>query len=828
MSASWTGPGPGGRAHVTRSHPELLEAMTVAARATALHPRWDPTRTTGAVDHGRGLLDAAALGLHVLWTYQRAWADEAALATARLPESVWRLLALVGYHPDPGAAAQGLQYLRAKDGVTATLPPGFRVSAPASADLPPVTYETARAVTVRAELNELYPFLLPADPQPATAGAIAAAVQQLSPTPEIVVPGLQSFADALGGRFAAGRAASLAARNAARARQRAQQVADTLAQLRDAGAPDICGDSYQALCAKLCEIAAESAAGPAEPGPLSESQELLAAGIRDMALRQPKALAGLEQALARRDGEDPAGWSARLDQLTGFLDALVGGLLQEARDQVVRLHGSRALTVLDERFAPAAGARGVALPGTDALYLTPTPATPGGWPTTQTELLAPGDWLVVAEDPPPVAPPGTPRLYREAVRVLRVREEVPPGLRERATRITVTPPLRRRYRLDTTVLLGNVVPVSQGVGTQDRIVWRRADGPDLDLTGSPVSWLTSVEPAAVDGRVPQVWVSAAGRDWPRRADLRDAGPVDAVFAVRVDAQGRTRVRVGPGTPDGAALTVRYRVGLGAAGNRATAAVDTIAAAHPGLLDTVNPFPMAGGADPEPADVSRARARGGLHALDRAISLDDVAALAESVAGVARAAVFRDPVRRRDHVTVVAAGAGGHVLDTGELEHLSAYLAGRIPPGASVRVRPHRVVPVRARLRLRIEPGADPLAVLAAVRRRLGAAPADPGHLPGLLDPGRTALGADVHSSDVYAAVGDLPGLASAHLEVLDRADLPAGAGANGPGMAGARDRIEIPDDAVAVWAPATAGIGAGPAGEPVDGLVLAWEEAGER
>ena len=93
--------------HSGRSHAELLEEMTVAARAHTLVPHWDPTRTSGITDHGRGLLDATALALHVLWTYQGAWADEGALANARLPASVWRLLALVGYHPDPGSGAFG-------------------------------------------------------------------------------------------------------------------------------------------------------------------------------------------------------------------------------------------------------------------------------------------------------------------------------------------------------------------------------------------------------------------------------------------------------------------------------------------------------------------------------------------------------------------------------------------------------------------------------------------------------------------------------------------------------------------------------------------------
>ena len=127
--------------------------------------------------------------------------------------------------------------------------------------------------------------------------------------------------------------------------------------------------------------------------------------------------------------------------------------------------------------------------------------------------------------------------------------------------------------------------------------------------------------------MPQAELSVAGRLWSRLPDLRRADVADAAYAVEVDTEGRGRVRVGPGTPDGATVELRYRTGLGAAGNRPAQAVTTIAAAHPGLLSTFNPLPMTGGEDPEPADVSRARANGGIHALDRAVSLDDVASVA---------------------------------------------------------------------------------------------------------------------------------------------------------------------------------------------------------
>src|SRR4051812_16629429 len=91
--------------HEARSHGELVSELSIAARSRFLvtegaRPLWDPTALDSAasVDLGRGLLDSVSLALHVLWTYQQAWAEEGFLATARLPSSVGKLLAHVGYH----------------------------------------------------------------------------------------------------------------------------------------------------------------------------------------------------------------------------------------------------------------------------------------------------------------------------------------------------------------------------------------------------------------------------------------------------------------------------------------------------------------------------------------------------------------------------------------------------------------------------------------------------------------------------------------------------------------------------------------------------------
>jgi Baseplate J-like protein len=815
---------PAPEAHRARSHDELLDGMARDARWRfhATSRPWDPARpeTPDLPDHGRGLLDCVALGVHVLWTYQQAWGDEGFLATAALPASVRRLLELVGYHPDPGFAAVGLQHFRAKEGATTTLPPGFRVTAKADADRQAAVYETLRALPVSSATNELRPFLPPPPEAPSTAGAVVTAVGLGAPSVPLPAgpAGANALVDEVRDRLAAARAGTLAERAAAAARQKALRVAEVLAELQDQGAAELCGEAFDRLCDELCQTQAMANAEEfgTPVGPLSESQELLLARLRAMAARQPSALASFESALGRQEGEDDEAWSLRLDLITAFLDALVAGILQEARDQVVRLHGSRALTALDRALGPGGADLGVAPPGTDTVFLLPAPPANGSGPATAAGLLRPGDWLVVGEDVDEIGPGGattTTRVHREAVQLLRVLDEVPPGWREPATRITFTPPLARRYRLDRTVLLGNVAEITHGSTVVEERRWAAGDLPLVALPTTPLTWRPVTTPDAADGRVPDVEVTVADRPWERRTDLRDCPPSATVFAVEVTADGGARVRVGDGrdgaaVPEGAVVAVRYRSGIGTDGNRGPGEVDAVAGADPAVAATLNPLPVSGGVDAEEPDVSKARAGAGVHALDRAISVADVRSLALSSAGVRHAAVLRDPLRHRDRMTVVVLGEGGLPLDDAAQARLRAHLVARMPPGAGVTVANATTVPVSLGLVARVDPGHDPLAVVREIRLRLGV-DAVAGRPPGLLQAGRPDLGEDVRLSDVYAALAGIPHLASVTVDRLHWADEPPTR----------RDRIEVGQTAVAVWGAAV------PGAEPV---AVAWEEERDR
>lgn len=786
--------------HVAPSHADLLDRLSRAARAEfSGTPRglWDPSRDDGSADLGRGLLDAFALGLHVLWSYQEAWAAEGFVGTAELDESVDRLLYAVGYRPSPGTAAVGLQHFRCRAGMRATLPPRLAIRSTGLGDESAVVFETLEAIDIRPELNEVQAYL-PSGLEPGSAsiapgstsassggGATTSPLDGLrQPAPNDFLP-RDSIAASLVDRIQRERQGDAAARRAAKARQDALRFCDVLRLVQESGAK-CCGEAMKAICDALAEAQSAGAATPARGArPLSQSQEILARQLKRLHERDPAAAALLDAALSRCADESAEAYTARLGSMAGFLDALIAGLVQDARDQVALLRGADALARLDRSFGPArAPALGRALPGCDTLYLL-GPATPID--------VRPGDWLVLAEDVESTDLLGArtrERIYRRALRVTRSSVGKPEGRSSPATRITFEPPLDRAYDLDRVVLLGNVVPVSAGT-TVEETLELGDDGRTLVPTQGELTWLR--DPAAPSGRRPEVELSVGARRWERVESLRGATSTDHVFAVEPRAGGGVALRVGDGEagaalPSGAPVRTRYRIGLGAAGNRGARRLDSLVTAHPAVEVTWNPLPTSGGTDPEPRSLARRRGPAVTSATDRAVSLDDVRALALAFDGVARARVFAAGTARRRRFTAVVAGAGGAELGLGDLDDLRLYLAARVPPGVTVVAENRAFVPVRAHILLRLARGADPLAVIRRARVRLGL-DRDPGEPLGLLDPDRVDLDDDLQQSAIYGALEDIDDLASVVLRALHR-----------EGGAGLSDRIATTPRELLGWA----------------------------
>lgn len=808
--------------HRLRSHPALLQQLARAARgafAGAEQP-WDPDRDRReAPDLGRGLLDVVAVPLHVLWTYQEAWAREGFLSTATLDASRQRLLDLVATPQTPGLAGTGLQRFVLKPGRETTLPPEFRLTAPARGARKAAEFETLAAASLSHARNAFLPFLPAGPPLPPSDGTIAYSAALLAP--EVSVPGPQrDVKDALERRLAAGFAGDIARRNADRQRARALQRAETLRELQDTGAIDPFSAAFQDLCAGVCaaQQLANEVPADAAVGPLSESQEMLLGQLGKIARRQPLAMAGLNEALAAQDGENDADYSHRLDQTTGFLDALVNGLMQDARDQMGRLHGPGRFALLDQKLSGAGTLgttpdRGFAARGTNTVFLLSGLDPDSGAEVTQSAHVNPGDWLVVAQRGTITMPDGTEEettQHREAVQVVRVGEDLPAGQARPMTQITFRPGLSRGYRLTDLQLLGNNVLISHGRTIKRRVTRGQIGRDGLKLTDEPLTWLP--DPRADSGRRTQVALRIAGQDWAEVpiAALADAPP--GAFFLTIDAEGVARLLIGAGDfdapiPMSAQIDISYRVGGGAEGNRAATAVNALANADSAIAATFNPLPIDGGTVPETA--AQARDAGiAASILDRAVTLGDVRRLALNYGSVTRANVRRfrrrgAVVEARERLEVVVSGVEGAMLTPVELDALGAFLRARVAPGIVLSLTNRQTVPIMARLKLLITPGADPLEVMGTARQRLGF---DKSDTPGWLDPACTDLGHDLHLSDLHGSLSGLPGLNFLHVLAFHRAD-----------QASTRaDRIAVAPNALPVWSGRVA------LHEPLE---LLWEEA---
>ncbi|MFO0762630.1 MAG: baseplate J/gp47 family protein [Byssovorax sp.] len=227
-----------------------------------------------------------------------------------------------------------------------------------------------------------------------------------------------------------------------------------------------------------------------------------------------------------------------------------------------------------------------------------------------------------------------------------------------------------------------------------------------------------------------------------------------------------------------------------------------------------PLPAVGGADAEPRKLARVRGPEVTSAMDRAVSLADVRALALSFDGVVRARVVREGTSRQPHMVVVAAGPREPVTGDDERDELRRYLLARVPPGVEVVVQSRVLVGVHAQIRLRLLHGADPLKVASDVRLRLGV-DHDEALPPGLLDPDNVDLDMDLQLSQVYGALEGVPGLHSCVVMQLFR-DVPASTtrsasravalrGARAVGTPRIFDRITAASHEMLSWARTTDG-----------------------
>lgn len=303
-----------------------------------------------------------------------------------------------------------------------------------------------------------------------------------------------------------------------------------------------------------------------------------------------------------------------------------------------------------------------------------------------------------------------------------------------------------------TTVSGEVLGVSDGTPNQS-----------FSLLQAPVidgSLYVSVKESPVSD--PQLW-SFANR-------IIESSPDDDDYTSAVNASSSVTVTFGDGVtgripPVGSIIYATYRVGGGPAGNVGANTITTftdvgpIADASNGTVDAsnlliTNLLAANGGADAESIESIRANAPAWVSAQNRAVTLDDYPAIANSVPRVAKASasgvVYTNVV-----VYIAPAGAGQPTQDL--LNVVSSYFQGKTIPGVSVTISTPVYQPIDIDVIVQATPPYSRSTVKANVINAL----------TDLLAFDNVSFGERVTISSVYDTVQAAPGVDYATIGVLD-------------------------------------------------------------
>jgi len=301
--------------------------------------------------------------------------------------------------------------------------------------------------------------------------------------------------------------------------------------------------------------------------------------------------------------------------------------------------------------------------------------------------------------------------------------------------------------MERLVVHANVAPVSNGRTVQEKLL--SSDGVTpfqaRALRESPLTYL----PGA-DGAEPQLEVRVAGVLWTHVADFADSAPDDRHYRIVTDADETTSVLFGDGhtgavPPAGASLEAAYRIGRGQAGNIAVGRLSRVKRAHPLLDHVTNETPVAGGTEPSGPDEVRSQATRWIRTFDRAVSVADLADLALTMPGIARASARWDP--REGAVLVVATAEGD---PPNPLSAVRAFLDARRDTGVRLTLTGPTPLDLDVAVVVDPDPAWLPETVSAAVRTALTTR----------FDFPAEDLGAPGYLSEVYALLEGLPGVVS--------------------------------------------------------------------
>jgi predicted phage baseplate assembly protein len=263
------------------------------------------------------------------------------------------------------------------------------------------------------------------------------------------------------------------------------------------------------------------------------------------------------------------------------------------------------------------------------------------------------------------------------------------------------------------------------------------------------------DPEPQDSIAVEVDPGAGFERWLRRTTLFYSLSDDPHFVTHVDEDDGAAVVLGDGRfgqipPAGATIRASYLIGGGIAGNVAENTITVVRSGVNVEVTVTNPSPASGGADRESLEHARLHAPAVFRSLQRAVTREDIAALAETFPGVARAVAVPAAWNYVD-VFVVAEG-GLNLTDVMRAELLRFFETRRMV-STIVTIRE----PVFVSVHLEVHVGVEPTFFAVDVARRVQDA------LEALLAIDRLDFGLTFHLSKVFEAAEAVEGVAFAEV-----------------------------------------------------------------
>jgi hypothetical protein len=394
----------------------------------------------------------------------------------------------------------------------------------------------------------------------------------------------------------------------------------------------------------------------------------------------------------------------------------------------------------------------------DLIAVPPFPNTIGGANATGAITLnVPGS---IAQLPAATSEDGTlPVLVVDSVGQGAAGNVTTPNTSANQTAVvTLTPPVPLLIPPVQTYF--NLLPVTRGKTVANEVLGSgdaTRIAQDFTLQNAPVTYLQDA--ASVSGTdyssTVRVWVN--GVQWTEVQSFYGQSSDAQVFVTREDDAGKTHVAFGDGVcgarlPTGANNVVAsYRYGSGAAVPVA-GTLTAVLKPWPGLRSVANPVTVGGGADPDSPTKIRQLAPQSVLTFGRAVSADDFRVIAAQAPGVTRAAAAFsfDPIQQRPRVTVWVGD------DQNAVTSATGAIAAAADPNRLPSVTAATRIAITVSLSIVVLPKYQADTVQAVVYSAL----LDPDD--GLFGVNQVGIGQVFFDSQIYAACLAVPGVAAVH------------------------------------------------------------------